>query len=513
MLWACLLLPNLPLDVFVRGRSVAPGAAGPPFAVTTGGRTPEIVAVDAAADAAGMRAGMPVAAAYALAPGVVLRERDPGSETAALAAFATWATQFTPGVSLAPPDAVLLDIGGSLRLFGGLAALRTRLQQGSAGLGYAVRIAIAPTATAALLLARADRTEPVTRQDLLRDALAPLPLALVDAAAACLATLAAAGITTLGAARALPRPGLARRAGAALVETLDRAYGNRPDPRVPFVPPPHYRGRLELPAPVHDAEALVFAARRLADEFTGWLLGRGLGALGVTLVLEHEPLGRPARDQAATAVDVALVAPTREPAHLIGVLRERLVRVVLPAPVPSLRLESGRCTVLAGRNLGFLPGDTGRPPVPLLDRLRARLGEDAVTCVAAEAEHRPERAWSSHVPDTGGEHGAEPAPRRRGAATAHHGRPTGVPPPPPLAAGPRPVWLLQAPQPLGTELASRPWVLRDGPERIESGWWDGNDVRRDYFVAESPSGARVWLYRDGRDGFGAGEWFAHGLFA
>ena len=66
------------------------------------------------------------------------------------------------------------------------------------------------------------------------------------------------------------------------------------------------------------------------------------------------------------------------------------------------------------------------------------------------------------------------------------------------------------PQPLGAELARRPWVLRDGPERIESGWWDGKDVRRDYFVAESPSGARVWLYRDGRGGFGDGEWFAHG---
>lgn len=513
MLWACLLLPSLPLDVFVRGRSVAPGAVALPFAVTTGGHTPRIVAVDAAAATAGIRAGMPVATAYALTPDLLLRERDPGGEAAALAAFATWATQFTPGVSLAPPDAVLIDIGGSLRLFGGLAALRTRLQQGSAALGYAVRIAIAPTATAALLFARADRTVPVTRPDVLRDALAPLPLTLVDAAAACLVTLAAAGITTLGAARALPRPGLARRAGTALVETLDRAYGNHPDPRVPFVPPPHYRGRLELPAPVHDAEALVFAVRRLVDEFAGWLLGRGLGALGVTLALEHERLGRPARDESTTTVDFALAAPTREPAHLIGVLRERLVRVALSAPVQSLRLESGRCVALAGRNLGFLPGDAGPPPVPLLDRLRARLGEDAVTRVATEAEHRPERAWSSHAPGPGDERGTDPAPGRRTVAAAHHRRSTSAPPPPPLAAGPRPVWLLQTPQPLGAELARRPWVLRDGPERIESGWWDGNDVRRDYFVAESPSGARVWLYRDGRGGFGDGEWFAHGLFA
>jgi protein ImuB len=84
---------------------------------------------------------------------------------------------------------------------------------------------------------------------------------------------------------------------------------------------------------------------------------------------------------------------------------------------------------------------------------------------------------------------------------------------PPLAAGPRPVWLLAEPQPLGARLAAQPWVLQDGPERIESGWWDGGDVRRDYFVAETPAGERVWLYRDGRNGFGDGEWFLHGLFA
>ncbi len=48
---------------------------------------------------------------------------------------------------------------------------------------------------------------------------------------------------------------------------------------------------------------------------------------------------------------------------------------------------------LASRNLGLLPGDDVVAIVPLIDRLRARLGEDAVTLVAPHAEHRPERAW------------------------------------------------------------------------------------------------------------------------
>ncbi|MNT99522.1 hypothetical protein D3C72_2423900 [compost metagenome] len=33
-----------------------------------------------------------------------------------------------------------------------------------------------------------------------------------------------------------------------------------------------------------------------------------------------------------------------------------------------------------------------------------------------------------------------------------------------------------------------------GPERIESGWWDGGDVRRDYYLIETASGQRGWAY-------------------
>src|SRR5205823_10727952 len=79
-------------------------------------------------------------------------------------------------------------------------------------------------------------------------------------------------------------------------------------------------------------------------------------------------------------------------------------------------------------------------------------------------------------------------------------------------AAPRPVWLLSEPQPLGALLEAQPWILRDGPERIESGWWDGADIRRDYYVAENPRGEHLWIYRDSR--YGAdGEWFLHGIFA
>jgi protein ImuB len=176
-------------------------------------------------------------------------------------------------------------------------------------------------------------------------------------------------------------------------------------------------------------------------------------------------------------------------------LRERLARVALPAPVESITLTTLATAPLSGRNLGLLPGDEVVAPVPLIDRLRARLGEDAVVLVAPHAEYRPERAWRES-----GEIKAAGA-KNRNVLDAYD------------AAFPRPVWLLAEPEPLGHLFEGEPWVLRDGPERIESGWWDGSDVRRDYFIGETPRGETMWIYRDHRYGTDDGEWFLHGVFA
>ena len=49
-----------------------------------------------------------------------------------------------------------------------------------------------------------------------------------------------------------------------------------------------------------------------------------------------------------------------------------------------------------------------------------------------------------------------------------------------------------------------------GPERIEAGWWDGDEVRRDYYVAENAHGETYWIFREHRD---TSAWYLHGVFA
>lgn len=486
-LWACLIFPSLPLDVFARARP-SPDALRP-FAVGSGGHYPRVVAACAAARAAGIRNGQSIASALALAPNLVLRDRDAEAEARALAQLATWALTFTPMACLAPPDAIVADIGASLRLFGGLPRLVAQLTAGTQALGYDGRLGIAPTPGAALLFARAGRTRAVLDSAHLPMALAPIPLAFCDIDEAARATLREAGVTAFGEAAALPRDGLARRFGPRIVALLDRALGTVADPRAPFVPPPRFAGRLDLPAPAHDAEALGFGVQRLVGDLAHWLTARGLGVVRLALALVHERhLHR--RGMPATQVPFALGAPAREPSHLLGVLRERLGRVALPAPVEAMTLASEETAPLTGRNLGLLPGDdSGRVEVPLADRLRARLGDHALHVLATHAEHRPELAT------------------RESSVSASRGKPA------PLPDAPRPIWLLREPVLLADALDARPWALRDGPERIESGWWNGGDVRRDYFIADTPDGATVWIYRDHRHGVDDGEWFLHGLFA
>ena len=492
---------SLPLEVFARGWSQAMHAR--PFVVDSGGHVPRIVALNEAARAAGLREGMLLSAAYALAPELVQQARDPMAETSALEQLATFALGFTPAVSLVPPRAWVAEIASSLRLFGGRQRLVARLVEGVRSRGFDASVGVAPTPIAALALARARHSDPVLTLEALPAALETLALEHLDIPEDARTTLAAAGVHTFGAVDRLPRSGLARRFGPGLVALLDRAVARAPDPREAYSPPPRFATRLELPAPVHDVEALGFAVNRLVQELASWLLARGLGVVELSLALSHEPALVRRLDSPQTTARIALAAPSRTPKHLMHVMRERLAWLSLPAPVAALALATETVAPLSGRNLRLLPGDEGLvPEVPLIDRLRARLGEDAVTLVVPHAEHRPELATR----DVAASPAPKQAPRSRNVRSSQPG-PLREP------SAPRPVWLLAQPQPLNAVLNTQPWILREGPERIESGWWDGRDVRRDYYVAENPQGEIVWIYRDHRFGTDAGEWFMHGIFA
>lgn len=486
MLWIAIHLPHLPVELLTRGSS-----SPEPLAVVDGRR---LVDCDPKAAARGVRAGMTPSAALALAPSLDVRPRDPAEETEALLGLAGWAAQFTPNVAVEFHDTLLLEVSGSLRLFRGLAAVVRALREGLDALGFTAMLAAAPTPVAAAWLARAGDGRCVEDPVALEAALAPLPIDHLAREREALESFIAIGVKTIGAALALPRDGLARRYGQPLLDTLDRALGRTPDPRSWFVPPPRFYAKLELPAEVTQTEALLFAVRRLLVQLEGFLAARAGGVQRLVLRLFHAPSrATDMTESRATEVPIGLVAPARDAAHFTVLVRERFASVVLRDPVRALTLAADEIVPLAGENLGLFADTHGAPGdwPKLVERLRARLGAAQVQGLAAAPDHRPERA--SRVAEPGGQY----------ALTL----------PAVAAPGPRPFWLLPAPQPL-EEIASvphhdGPLALLAGPERIESGWWDGADAVRDYFIAATRTRELVWVYR-GRRPEG---WFLHGLFA
>ncbi len=374
--------------------------------------------------------------------------------------LAAWACQFTPKVSLEPPQALLVEMQASLRHFGGLENLMEKLREALAELGCEASLAVAGTPRAALWLARGNGR-----------VLEELPVDVItqDERTKFLKNL---GLCTLGEVLRLPREGLAKRCGEALVEELDRAVGASPEPRRFFSPPARFDASLDLPGGVIQAEGVLFGAKRLLLQLEGLLAARQEGIHRFVLTLSDFK-------QKEIRIDVRLASRSRQAERLMKVLRERMAGVALREPVESIRLQAQDFSPLDERS-GAMFGDAqaeGEDWARLAERLQARLGERTLHGLTTQPDHRPELAWRSVEP-------GEWDPREF------------------RQPGPRPLWLMDC----SRKITNQDLHLLAGPERIECGWWDGDEAKRDYFIARSGA-SLVWVYRE------ADEWYLHGFFA
>ena len=488
MLWVALELPALPLQIAERA-----GASRQPLVIAEGPvQRPLVACANAAAREAGIRAGQAVAAAKALDGGLRVVDRDARAEREALERIAAWAGQFTPMVSL-DPLGIVLEVESSLRLFEGHARLTAAIQRGIRDLGFHATVGVAPTPLAARLFARAEAQGRAVRSclalDELRERLSELPLFLLDWPEKTLAWLTDLGVLRLRDMLELPAEGIARRFGPEIVASLDRLMGRLADPRAPYAPPPRFRSRLELPAEAEGVEALLFALKRMLAEFEGYARGRGAGAQRLSLWLEH---GRKAR----TRLELDFASPEREADFILAITREKLGRLRLPAATIALDLRADALLAYTPRTCAWLPGPREQKVdgERLIERLSARLGRERVFGIALADDHRPEKDWAAI-----GDRPGVSRQRKPGLSPVFVHRPT---------------WLLQRPHRLitrdGQPALQGALELAAGPERIEAGWWDGEEVRRDYFVATNARGETFWIFRDHRD---LSAWYLHGVFS
>lgn len=497
MLWIALHLPLLSLESFAA--TLGPElAAQSPLALMDAHR---IVSANAVAQALGVKPGLQRATALALAPQLTLGRADRARDAQALEPVAHAALAFTPNVVIQPADGsnqaeavshtVLLEVAPSLRYFGGRLPLLQRLHAALGPLKHCIHTVCAPTAQGAALLARVHRRLHCADIAAVRQALDAAPVWLLGAGHEHRDALQGMGLRTLGDLRKLPRAGLTRRFGAALLNELDRALGTEPDPRVAIVLPPAFESRLELFARADTTEQVLHGASLLLARLVVWLSAQHALVRRFTLVMQHEARrfdhdNVAAASPRSTALEIALAEPSRDSAHLLVLLRERLARLQLPAPTLDLCLHADDIVRRAAPNQELFPTSKGEHEglIQLIERLQARLGSDQVQRLRPVEDHRPECA--SRIEAVSG-------------AVA----PRGVACPKPVvraAVAPRPVWLLHKPEPLPERrsrplLGGEPLQLLSGPERIEAGWWDAALAERDYFIAQTAEGALVWIYR------------------
>ncbi len=530
MSWACLWLPQLALDGVLRDQA---DPARPLALIGGPAQRRLLLAVNDAAAASGLRAGQTLAAAQALRGDVTVVEHDAQAPARWQRLLAGILYRYSSQVSLDFPDALLLEVAGSLRLFGPWLRFAAMLHADLEALGFRHRLVLAPNPCAALVLAQNHDELALDTPAALATALAQVPIERAVLPTAVTDALRAMGLRTLKQVFALPRAALVRRFGPDLLLHLDRLRGEAPTPLAWYQPPDRFDQRIEFNYEVESNEALWFPLRRLVHDLAAFLTGRDGGVQRFDLLLEHE--GR-----AATTVSIGLLAAERDPRLLFEIAQSRLAQASVPAPVRGLRLHAEELPpfVPAGADL-FAPNAAQTLAWPQLrERLRARLGAAQVFTLNVLPDHRPERAWQRQVdatrtapasversllrcssPPASVERSllrcsstkqsaivqpGKPGPTRATAAVAETEAryAFSVRTITPL----RPGWLLSRPIPL----RSREIRVLSGPERIESGWWDGGDVRRDYYVVETAEGQRAWAYRPSGE---EGPFMLHGWFA
>ena len=485
-LWFCVWLPYLPLEA-VSGTMAAPTAV-----VEEQHGIHRVLLADAEARAAGVMPGQAANAALALLPALELEERSLLREQQALEGLATWLERFSSFVSIADHNVLLLEIAGSLRLFDGLQALRQKISRGLRELGFMAMPAIAPTPLAATWLARAGRRACIRDETNLVPALRKLSIACLNWPVALCEALTGMGVRTVGDCLRLPREGFTRRFGAEYLLALDRALGHLPDPRNSWRAPERFCADYEMTEEQTDREMLLNICNELLQSHEQFLLARQLGTQRLRFSFFH--LKGP-----ATELRLGCAQAERSASRWFELLGIRFEQLVLPEPVIAVRLRSGMAQALQAESgtLSF----HGKPGVQqqrfsitqLAERLIARIGDQSVQAMSMVAEHRPQYAWRSQSLLSDWSSNTLDAPAQYLQ---------------------RPLWVLPEPALLPADSGCpihQGCRLRfiDGPERLETGWWDEDGISRDYYTAAGQDGRRLWVFRNRSR---TSPWYLHGYF-
>ncbi|CAH7113691.1 Nucleotidyltransferase [Vibrio chagasii] len=490
MLWLYLHFPSLQLDtLFNSSESSSKEESHEQPIIIVDEKDHRVLQANQVALESGITLGMGLGSAAALCHHLHVHPYSIELEKNKLKEIAQWAYLVTSDMTLLPPNGLLIKASNMLSLYDGLDNYWHELKSHIEALNIKFSFATGYSPLSAILLGKQAINQVTDNVQQMKAWVNQQALSSSELPPKQVERLNRVGINIVEELLKLPLQEVARRFDIELVNYVGRLNGQFKHPIDFYHPPESFQQYLEL---LFDIENILFIEKpllKLLDQLECFLRLRDRVAFELTLTLHL----RGKDDHPVSFYSAQGDYLAEKWANLTHLTLESLK---LTAPVQALTLSLARHGEPQMAYHDLFDGNTGTlAALDLLSLLQAKLGQACIQTPKIQQDPRPEKANRYSLPTLS----KNVAKKQATVEVVGHTEPTINISQQRL----RPSILLPEPEALTENV-----TLSQGPERIVSGWWDGEKIIRDYFIAHSENGRWLWVFRTPDK-----QWFLHGLFS
>ena len=490
MLWLYLHFPSLQLDTLFNSNELGSNEESheQPIIIVDEKDHRVLQANQAALDS-GITLGMGLGSAAALCHNLHLHPYSIELEKNKLKEIAQWAYLVTSDMALLPPNGLLIKASNMLSLYDGLDNYWHELKNHLEALNIQLSFATGYSPLSSILLGKQAINQATNNVQHMKTWVNQQALSSSDLPPKQVERLNRVGINIVEDLLKLPLQEVARRFDIDLVNYVGRLNGQFKHPIDFYHPPESFQQYLEL---LFDIENILFIEKpllKLLNQLECFLKLRDRVAFELTLILHL-------RDKDDHHVSFYSAQGDYLASKWANLTHLTLESLKLTAPVQGLTLTLVRHGEPQMAYHDLFDGNTGTlAALDLLSLLQAKLGQPCIQTPKIQQDPRPEKANQYSLPTLSNtaKKGLAPQELDQQTTTTNSINQQRL----------RPSILLPEPEALTENV-----TLSQGPERIVSGWWDGEKIIRDYFIAHSENGRWLWVFRTPDK-----QWFLHGLFS
>ncbi|GAD80363.1 Y-family DNA polymerase [Vibrio ezurae] len=432
----------------------------------------KIVQLNQAASDKGIQLGMGLGSAASLCAELQVLPYQQAIEVDKLQQIAQWLYVYTSDMTLFTEQGILLKVSNMLTLYRNLESYWKTISQHLDQLHLHYHYATAFSPLAAKLLAETHYDHITDDKQAIEHSMLQRPLMATELSPSNIEKLARIGVHNLAQLTALNMTDIARRFDIQVVNYVGRLLGQFKHPVQFYHPPADFNQHLNLLFEIEHTHSLMAPLTCLLEQMECFLKLRDKVAYEIQLSLYQ-------RDKSQQNITFYSAAGDYQARKWLQLSKLTLESTQLNAPILSIRLQAIRTGETPATKSDLFDQHTGEvSPLELLSLLQAKLGKTAITGITSNNDPRPEASTRYIDPFS--------KPNNKAQSTLT-----------------RPSFIYPVPQPLHSHVE-----IMQGPERIQSGWWDGNPINRDYFIAREQGGRCLWVYRTPSK-----EWFIQGVFS